>query len=104
MAFIPSKHDRLVVDLWPTSHSEMIAACAGLHDLSSWEIFPCKLEDMCKWVTIAKDKSIVDKSRENIVIYQNPPDPTFNALYPVSIQLYGCLQNFTIGRFGNWDG
>ncbi|KIK16141.1 hypothetical protein PISMIDRAFT_113887 [Pisolithus microcarpus 441] len=69
MAFIASKHDRLSMDLWPTSHSEMITAWAGQHDLSPWEVFPCNLEDMCKWATIAKDKSIVDKSRENIIVY-----------------------------------
>ncbi|KAI5999551.1 hypothetical protein EDD15DRAFT_2125055, partial [Pisolithus albus] len=73
-------------------------------DLQPWEKYPCELEDMCKWAVVAKDKSSMDKSRENIIIYRNPPDTTSNALYPVSVRLYGCLQKFTVGKFGNWDG
>ncbi|KAI5997053.1 hypothetical protein EDD15DRAFT_2163207 [Pisolithus albus] len=104
MAFIPSKHNSLATDLWPPPHSEKISARAGPHDLQRWERYPCELEDMCKWALVAKDKSTMDKSRENIIVYRNPPDCTSNVLYPVSVHLYGCLQNFTVGKFGNWDG
>ncbi|KAI6001857.1 hypothetical protein EDD15DRAFT_2361185 [Pisolithus albus] len=104
MAFIPSKHDRLAMDLWPAPHCEKIAARAGPHKLQPWERYPCDLEGMCDWATITKDKSAKDKRRENIIVYRTPPESTSNALYPVSVRLYGCLQNFTVGKFGNWDG
>ncbi|KAI6004791.1 hypothetical protein EDD15DRAFT_2191566 [Pisolithus albus] len=91
-------------NLWPLPHSEKITAHTGPNHLQHWERYPCQLEEMGKWAVVAKDKSTTDRSRENIIVYRNPPDCTSNALFPVSVHLYGCLQKFTVGKFGNWDG
>lgn len=104
MSFVSSEDQLLGLNLWPTSHSEMIAVRAGPNSLSSWEQFPRDLERMFNWATIAKDVSCTDKSRENMIIYRNPPTPAPNAMYPISVRLYGCLQAFNVGKFGNWDG
>ncbi|KAI6011249.1 hypothetical protein BKA83DRAFT_4502813 [Pisolithus microcarpus] len=53
MLFISSKDHLLALDLWPSSHVEMIMACAGLNALSSWEKFPKDLEEMFNWAAIA---------------------------------------------------
>ncbi|KAI5988183.1 hypothetical protein EDD15DRAFT_2172667 [Pisolithus albus] len=104
MSFISSEDHFLALNLWPITHSEMIAVRAGPKSLSGWEQFPRDLEGMFNWATIAKDASCTDKSRENIVIYRNPPTPAPDAMYPISVRLYGCLQSFNVGKFGNWDG
>ncbi|KAI6029125.1 hypothetical protein PISMIDRAFT_104477 [Pisolithus microcarpus 441] len=104
MSFVSSEDQLVGLNLWPTSHSEMITVCTGPNSLSSWEQFPRDLERMFNWATIAKDVSCTDKSRENMIIYRNPPTPAPNAMYPISVHLYGCLQAFNVGKFGNWDG
>ncbi|KAI5996713.1 hypothetical protein EDD15DRAFT_2163578 [Pisolithus albus] len=104
MSFISSEDDLLALNLWPTTHSEKIAAHASPNTLLPWEQFPRNLQQMFDWATIAKDISCSDKSQENIIIYRNPPSPAPNAMYPISVRLYGCLQTFNVGKFGNWDG
>ncbi|KIO12234.1 hypothetical protein M404DRAFT_125261, partial [Pisolithus tinctorius Marx 270] len=70
--------------------------------LADWERFPNSLEQMGLWATVVTDPKNSNPCHNNMLVYKSPPCDSPGALFPISVQLFGFIQSFQIGRYGNW--
>ncbi|KIO05541.1 hypothetical protein M404DRAFT_25259 [Pisolithus tinctorius Marx 270] len=105
MSFLPSPGHLLSADLWPEDLKAIIHSRTLVDDLQQWQSFPSSLSHMVEWATIARDPTSADRRRSHLLVYKTLPIPKpFSALYPVSVHIYGFLDKFCVGDFGNWNG
>ena len=106
MLFLPSDNHTLVIDLWPSPYNTIIERhCNVLDHLQQWECFPISLDCLVEWATIAMLPSSVNNSRNRILVYKTLPASDADAvLYPISVQLFGFLEDFCLGDYGDWKG
>ena len=105
MSFLPSDNHPLAVDLWPSPYNAIIKRRCDIAQLQQWEQFPTSLNRLVKWATIAKLPSSTDHSRDHILVYKTlPASDSEDALYPISIRLFGFLEQFCLGDHGDWKG
>ena len=105
MSFLPSENHSLAVDLWPSPYDAIVKQRRDISQLQQWECFPTTLARLAEWATIAKLPSSTDRSRDRILVYKTLPAPDSDvALYPVSVRLFGFLEKFCVGEYGDWNG
>ena len=105
MLFLPSDNHTLMIDLWPSLYNTIIEWRCNVLDLQQWECFPISLDRLVEWATIAMLPSSVDNSPDHILVYKTLPASDADAvLYPISVQLFGFLEDFCLGDYGDWKG
>lgn len=106
MSFLPSNNHALAIDLWPTPYNSIIEKRADVSNLQQWQCFPLNIERMVEWATVIKiPTSIPTDPRNRLLVYKTLPDsdPT-SAYYPISVRLFGFLEDFYLGEYGGWQG
>ncbi|KIN97658.1 hypothetical protein M404DRAFT_32128 [Pisolithus tinctorius Marx 270] len=105
MSFLPSPGHLLGADLWPGDLQTIIQNHVSIHQLQQWECFPTSLCHMIEWATVARHLTAPDRRRSHLLVYKTLPIPEpCDALYPVSVRIYGFLDKFCVSDFGNWNG
>ncbi|KIN94266.1 hypothetical protein M404DRAFT_35242 [Pisolithus tinctorius Marx 270] len=105
MSFLPSPNHLLGADLWTEDLQRIIHSRASVQDLQQWQSFPTSLCHMVEWATVARDPTSTDRRRSHLLVYKTLPIPEpYGVLYPVSVRIYGFLDKFCVGDFGNWNG
>ncbi|KIO10711.1 hypothetical protein M404DRAFT_20963 [Pisolithus tinctorius Marx 270] len=105
MSFLPSPGHLLGADLWADDLRSIIHGRRPIHELRQWECYPTSLCNMIEWAAMARHPSPPDRRRSHLLVYKTLPTPEpCNALYPVSVRIYGFLDRFCVGDFGNWNG
>ncbi|KIN93904.1 hypothetical protein M404DRAFT_35598 [Pisolithus tinctorius Marx 270] len=80
MSFLPSTNHLLAADLWSENLQPLIK-------------------------DLARHPTCGDRRRSHLMVYKTLPIPgPSGVLYPVSVRVYGFLERFSVGDFGNWDG
>ncbi|KIN94431.1 hypothetical protein M404DRAFT_35057 [Pisolithus tinctorius Marx 270] len=104
MSFLPSPGHLLGADLWTGDLQTIIQNRMPDHELQLWEHFPSSLSQMIEWATIAQHPSAPDRRRSHMLVYKTLPVPEpCNVLFLVSVCIYGFLDKFCVGDFGNWN-
>lgn len=105
MSFLPSDNHTLAINLWPSPYNTIIERCCHVSDLQQWECFPISLDHLVEWATIAMLPSSVDNSCDRILVYKTLPTSDADAvLYPISVWLFGFLEDFCLGDYSDWKG
>ncbi|KIN97635.1 hypothetical protein M404DRAFT_32108 [Pisolithus tinctorius Marx 270] len=105
MSFLPSANHPLGADLWTGDLQTIVRNRVPVHGLQQWECFPTSLCHMVEWATVARHPCAPDRRRSHLLVYKTLPVPEpYDAMYPVSVRIYGFLDKFCVGEFGNWNG
>lgn len=105
MLFLPSANHVLAVDLWPSPYNTIIEQRATIPHLQQWECFPPMLDRLVEWATVTKHPSSLGNARDRLLVYKTlPTSDTEPVYYPVSVRLFGFLEDFCLGDYGDWKG
>ncbi|KIO00819.1 hypothetical protein M404DRAFT_151847 [Pisolithus tinctorius Marx 270] len=105
MSFLPSPGHLLGADLWADDLQTIIQSHGSIHLLQQWECFPTSLCNMIEWAAMTRHPSPPDQRHAHLLVYKTLPMPEpCDALYPMSVHIYGFLNRFCISNFGNWNG
>jgi len=105
MSFLPSHNHVLAVDLWPSPYNSLIEQRAIVSKLQQWQCFPRMLNQLAEWATVARLPSSLGNARDRLLVYKTLPASDTNAvLYPISVWVFGFLENFSLGDYGDWKG
>lgn len=106
MSFLPSVTHPLAVDLWPAPYNTIIQQRASVTDLEQWQRFPLSLEHFVEWASVMRLPSTGPANgRDRLLVYKTLPDPNCtSACYPISVRIFGFLEDFCLGQYGDWQG
>ncbi|KAJ7118466.1 hypothetical protein C8R43DRAFT_1137398 [Mycena crocata] len=106
MSFIETKDHTWAADTWPPYLQ--FGAALGIPAYSAhtpeWMVAPNTMANMFDWAYVAKNQRTLDASREQMLLYKNPPRVATNTLFPVAIRLQGFIARCNLGPLGNWNG
>lgn len=97
MAFISSERCPFASNLWPQAMGNLI-----LHHnkQEGSNTVPTVLEEMLSWASVERDPNYDGIPVALCLVYKEAL-PVVN---PISVHLYGFLEEFNLRPFGNWNG
>ena len=105
MSFLPSDNHALAVDLWLAPYNTIIEQRCNISQLHQWQRFPTSLNHLVEWADVTKHPTSTDNARDRILVYKTlPASDSIPVVYPVSVRLFGFLEDFCLADYGNWKG
>jgi len=97
MAFISSERCPFASNLWPQKMGDLILRCPRHVGTTS---VPKNLQEMLAWASVDCDPNYDGVPIALCLVYKE----ALPKVQPISVHLYGFLEEFNLCPFGNWNG
>ena len=100
MSFVSSKLCPFASNLWPPTAGRLIARRNRNSTGDQKNTIPKDLEGLLAWASVERDPMYHEIPVALCLAYKE----TMPHVRPISIPLYGFLEEFSLRPFGNWNG
>lgn len=100
MSFVSSKLCPFASNLWPSTVGGLIVRRNRKSTGDQTDTIPKDLEGLLAWASVERDPMYDEIPIALCLAYKE----TLPEIRPISIHLYGFLEEFSLRTFGNWNG